>query len=223
MFDRSTDTGPANAGRCRIHGQQITSSEKVAQSQDNNRHADRDQAAVPAAGRHPLAYLVESQPDIERKNKYRATPGADLHPHAVCKLAHPLAVAREVDQWNHRKRQLQIQQNLAVDNQLVTGCVTRQINRQSRGRNRKQTGHQTPQPGLHAELQETFHHDLTSHGARQRRGLSRAKQRRAEEKTRGCCSQQRSEKRMRLVHLGNYDAMREEDSRRHDEDGGVHE
>ena len=102
---------------------------------------------------------------VEKENGCGDEPGGDGREPGVDEVAHLGAVARELDQRNHRKRQLKAENHLAEDEQRGELPLPGDADDQDGREDGDRSGDEAAQLGLQADIQKTFHDDLAGERA----------------------------------------------------------
>src|SRR5439155_13019454 len=98
--------------------------------------------------------------------------------------SHLKFVAREHDEWEYGEAELQAQDYLAQYQQFCRAAFARN-SRHNHGRNDgNQAGDQPAQPRFQTNVEKSFHHDLASESAGERRILAGSQQRDRKESAR---------------------------------------
>ena len=118
---------------------------------------------------------------------------------------------------------MQIQHNLAEYQQAESSVIAGKPNNHGGRHDRQQACYQTAEPGLDSDVEETLHHDLPGQRSGERGGLTRTKQRHAEQL--GCHhrAQQRRQQEVRLLDLRHRLVGTEEHGGSQHQDSSVHE
>src|SRR6059058_4535044 len=96
-------------------------------------------------------------------------------------------------QWPNGKTELHAQDNLASDQQLGGFAFAKNADYEDRRNNRQGSGDQPAQPRSNPKVQKTFHYNLASERAGERRVLSRSEERHREKNARDSHAEQRTE------------------------------
>src|SRR5579872_577466 len=191
---------------------------------EENRNDQRDHVGtVRASACNPLRYRLPDQPGVEYHDDRGSDPRQHGNPGLVGELSHTAPLAGEMHQRNDGEGELHVDDHLAQDQQPIGPFIAGEIDGKSRGNNRQTAGDEAPEPGAHAEIQKTFHHDLAGEGSGKGGRLSRAKQRDGED---GACrrgAEQRREQQVCLLDFGDNDAPTEKHCGCDHQDGGIHQ
>ena len=142
----------------------------------------------------------------------------------IGEFAHLSAVAGELDERNDGERQLKAQNHLAENDKRSDFAFPGDANHENRGNDGDEPRDQAAEPGLKADIEKTFHDDLSGEGAGQRGVLAGGEQRAGEKRAGQACAEDGTQK---FVGVGDFrDVVQAAGVKRggaQDQDGGVDE
>ena len=136
-------------------------------------------AKAEAALPHSELSRAEDEPEefaVEEKDGGGNTPGGDDGGAGVDEFAHLGAFAGELNERNHGEGQLKTEYDLAENQKRGELPFPGDADDENRGNNSNGASDQAAQPGLQADIEETFHDDLAGEGAGERRVLPGSEQ-----------------------------------------------
>ncbi len=176
-----------------------------------------------SAGPNPVAELVPDEPNIQGEDEEGAGPGRDLEPAAVRKGTHEAAITGEVDERYDGEGQLKAENDLAENDEPGGSGIAGDIDGGGSRSHGEHARDAAPEPGPHAELQETLHDDLSGHGSRKSGGLPGAEKGKTEHEAGDTGAEQGGQQLIGLADVCDSYTAGKEDSGCHDEDRGIDE
>ncbi len=128
---------------------------------------------------------AEDEPDelgVEEEDGRGDDPGDDGGEPRIGEFAHLGAVARKLDQRDHREGQLKAENHLAENKQRGDFVLAGETNNQGGRNDGDGAGDEPAKPGLEPKVEKTFHDNLAGQGAGERGVLAGGEQRTSEER-----------------------------------------
>src|SRR5260370_34168260 len=149
---------------------------------------------------------AEDEPDelgIEEQDGRSDDPGDDGGESRIGEFAHFGAVARKLDQRDHREGQLKAENHLAENKQRGDFVLAGKTNDQGGRNDGDGAGDEPAEPGLEANVEKTFHHNLAGQSAGERGVLAGGEQRTGEERAGEAGSEDGAEELVGVSDFGN--------------------